>query len=257
MTTDHDNAVRYARNISLPEIGRAGQDRLGRAKVLVVGAGGLGSPLLLYLAAAGVGTLGVVDHDLVALSNLQRQILYETTDIGQAKAEAAQFALNDMNPEVKVIPHHTRLDESNIEEIIGGYDLVADGSDNFATRFLVNSHCLKAKKTLVSAAVIGFGGQLYSFKPYLGAPHPCYQCLCPRLPPPDATPRCADSGVLGSVAGILGSWQATEVIKELLGIGESLSGYMLLLDALKAEIRKIKLPRDPMCKCCGGYEVSQ
>ena len=248
----HDTEVRYARNISLPEVGTAGQERLSQAKVLVVGAGGLGSPLLLYLTAAGIGTIGIVDDDRVALSNLQRQVLHETADIGRLKTDSARDALQDLNPEVKIIPHAFRLDDTNAATLIQDYDLIADGCDNFETRFLVNAACLKAEKTLGSAAVIGFGGQLYTFKPYLGAPHPCYQCLCPELPPPDATPRCADSGVLGSVAGILGAWQATEAIKELLGIGESLSGHMLLLDALKAEIRKVKLPRDPACVCCGG-----
>lgn len=247
----HDFARRYARNISMPEVGAAGQERLARAKVLAVGAGGLGSPLLLYLAAAGVGTLGVADGDRVELSNLQRQILHETADIGRLKAESARDALLDLNPEARVIVHPARLDASNIEGIIRGYDLVADGSDNFATRFLVNAACLKAKKTLISAAVIGFSGQLYTFKPYLGAPHPCYRCFCPEEPPPGAMPRCAESGVLGAVAGILGAWQAAEAVKELLGIGESLSGYMLALEALPAEIRKIRIPRDPECSCCG------
>lgn len=247
----HDAAVRYARTISLPEVGEAGQDRLQSARVLVIGAGGLGSSALMYLAAAGIGTLGIVDDDRVALSNLQRQILFETGDIGRPKAESAADALRDLNPEVRIEPHALRLTEANAARLIASCDLVVDGSDNFATRLTVNRHCLAARKTLVSAAVIGFTGQLYTFKPYLGAPHPCYQCLVPELPPPEATPTCAESGVLGSVAGMLGAWQATEVIKELLGIGESLSGHMLVVDALQASVRKVALPRDPACMICG------
>ena len=173
------------------------------------------------------------------------------TDIGEPKVESARAALQDLNPDISIVTHDCRIAADNADALMGAYDLVADGCDNFETRLLVNARCYALSKTLVSAAVIGFGGQLYTFKPYLGAPHPCYQCLVPQLPPAHATPRCAESGVLGSVAGILGSWQATEVIKELLGIGESLSGSMLLLDALGANIRKVALPRDPACACCG------
>lgn len=248
---NHDEAVRYARNISLPEVGEKGQQCLLQSKVLVVGAGGLGSPLLLYLAASGVGTIGVVDNDRVALSNLQRQILHETGDVGRFKVESAEDTVHTLNPDIQIIPHACRLDNSNIDDIISNYDLVADGCDNFETRFLVNAACMRQKKTLVSAAIIGFSGQLYTFKPYLGEPHPCYQCIYPELPPADATPRCSESGILGSVAGIMGSWQATEVIKELLGIGESLSGQMMLVDALTNNIRKIKVPRARACVCCG------
>jgi adenylyltransferase/sulfurtransferase len=253
---NHDQAIRYARNISLAEIGQSGQAGLMRARVLVIGAGGLGSPLLLYLAATGVGTIGIVDDDRVALSNLQRQILHETGDIGRPKTASASEALYDLNPDVKVIQHHCRLDASNIDNIIKDYDLVADGCDNFETRFLVNAACLRHQKTLVSAAIIGFSGQLYTFKPYLGAPHPCYQCLYPELPSPSATPRCSDAGVLGSIGGQMGSWQATQVLKELLNIGQSLSGYMMLLDALNNDVRKVKLPRDPACLCCAKISTS-
>jgi len=248
----HDLRVRYARNISLPEVGEAGQKRLLASKVLVIGAGGLGSPLLMYLAAAGVGTLGIVDDDRVALSNLQRQILHETEDVGRPKVKSAEDTLHYLNPDINYTPHHCRLTQDNADELIADYDLVADGCDNFETRFIVNAACLRQKKTLVSAAVIGFSGQLYTFKPYLGDPHPCYQCLYPELPAPDATPRCSESGVLGSVVGQLGSWQATEVIKELLGIGESLSRQMMVVDALNNAVRKVKLPHDPACACCGG-----
>ncbi len=247
----HAQNVRYARNISLPEVGAVGQNTLARAKVLVVGAGGLGSPLLLYLAAAGVGTIGIVDHDRVALSNLQRQIIHETADVGRPKTQSAIDALSDLNPEIRLIPHACRLDETTVAPIMADYDLVADGCDNFETRFLVNRQCFQHRKTLVSASVSGFFGQLYTFKPYLGGEHPCYQCLYPEQPSADATPPCSESGVLGSVAGMMGAWQATEVIKELLGIGESLSGFMIMADMLSVSVRKIKIPRNPACQCCG------
>ncbi len=250
----HEQTVRYARHISLPEIGVKGQQRLLHSKVLVIGAGGLGSPLLLYLAAAGVGTLGVVDNDRVALSNLQRQVLFETADIGQPKVVSAEEKIHDLNPDITIIPYHDRLESSNADALIKAYDIIADGSDNFETRFLVNQRCLKQKKTLVSAAIMGFSGQLYTFKPYLGLPHPCYQCIYPELPPREATPRCSEAGILGSIAGQMGTFQATEIIKELLGIGESLSGFMIVLDALAAEVRKVKVLRDPSCPCCGQKE---
>lgn len=249
---DRNAQHRYARHISLPEIGADGQEVLLQSRVLVVGAGGLGSPLLLYLAAAGVGAIGVVDDDRVALNNLQRQILHETADVGRAKTASAADALKDLNPDITVIPHPVRLDDTNSAELIRAYDLIADGCDNFQTRFLLNRECLKQGKTLVSAAVMGFAGQLSTFKPYLGAPHPCYQCLHPELPLPEVTPSCNEAGVLGSVAGQMGAWQTTEVIKELLGVGSSLSGYLLLLDGLNASVRKVKLPRDPACPCCAA-----
>lgn len=248
---DHNALVRYARNISLAEIGEAGQEKLLASKVLVIGAGGLGSPLLYYLAAAGIGTIGVVDDDRVALNNLQRQIIHETDDIGRPKVQSAADALSLLNPDIAVVPHLLRLDASNAEELIAGYDMVADGCDNFETRFLVNQICRQLEKTLVSAAVIGFTGQLYTFKSHLGGNLPCYQCLYPEPPAAGATPPCSQAGVLGSVAGMLGSWQATEVIKELLGIGESLAGQMLMFDALGANTRKLQLPRNPACPGCG------
>ncbi len=247
---DYDLKTRYARQISLPGMGEAGQARLHTAKVLVIGAGGLGSPLLTYLAAAGVGTIGVVDDDRVALSNLHRQILFETADIGQPKASVAKDALFDVNPHVTVNPHVERLTADNVDALFAEYDIIADGCDDVATRFLVNERAYHHQKTLVSAAVIGFSGHLYTFKAHHGAPHPCYQCLYPDMPPADATPVCAEAGVLGSVAGQLATFQATEIIKEIAGIGESLAGYMLVFDALNSTVRKVKIPRAPSCPVC-------
>lgn len=247
----HQQNIRYSRHLKLPEIGPEGQKKLLASRVLVIGAGGLGSPLLLYLAAGGVGTLGIVDSDRVELSNLQRQIIHETADIGHPKTESARESLLDLNPDVSVLCHQERLDESNINRLIAEYDIIADGSDNFETRFLVNDHCHALRKTLVTAAIQSFSGQLATFKSYRGTPHPCYRCLYHDIPPPGTIPTCAENGVLSSVAGIMGAWQATEIIKELLNIGESLSGYLLVLDALAASVRKIKLPRDPACICCG------
>lgn len=240
---------RYARQIILPQIGRAGQERLAQARVLVVGAGGLGSPVLLYLAAAGVGTLGIVDDDRVELSNLQRQVLHETGDVGRAKVQSAADALLELNPEITVRATRERLDDANVAALFADYDIIADGSDNFATRFLVADACHRMGKILVSAAVQGFIGQLSTFKSHLGAPHPCYRCLHPRDGGEGQT--CVEAGILGSVAGVMGTLQATEVVKELLGIGESLSGRLVLFDALKGETRSVRLPRDPACACCG------
>lgn len=246
-----DERQRYARTVFLPEIGEQGQKRLLGAKVLVIGGGGLGSPLLLYLAGAGVGTLGVVDDDLVALSNLQRQILYRTDDLGHLKTKSALRTLRALNPEVGYRHYPFRLDEDTVDRLIADYDVIADGCDNFRTRFIVNAACLRLRKPLVAAAVIGFSGELYTFKPYLGTPHPCYRCLYPELPPRGIALKCSQSGVLGSVAGQMGSWQATEVVKELLGIGESLSGSMMVVDALTNTVDKIKIKRNPACLCCG------
>jgi len=242
---------RYARHLVLEEVGEEGQQKLLQAKVLVVGAGGLGSPLLLYLAAAGVGTLGIVDDDAVDLSNLQRQIVHATESIGVAKVESARRTLHHVNPEVKVITHAERLADANVAALVGAYDLVADGSDNFATRYLLNDICYRLQKTLIGAALSPFEGQLSTFKAYLGPPHPCYRCLFREPPPPDSVPRCETAGILGAIAGVMGTLQATEVLKEILGIGESLSGSLLIYDALRAGFHKIKLPRDPDCPTCG------
>jgi molybdopterin/thiamine biosynthesis adenylyltransferase len=243
---------RYARHLILDEVGEEGQARLLAARVLVVGAGGLGSPLLLYLAAAGVGTLGIVDSDTVDLTNLQRQIVHATPRVGALKTESARETLAAINPGVRVETHPVRLGPDNAAALIGAYDLVADGSDNFATRYLLNDVCFAERRTLVGAALSPFDGQLSTFKAYLGPPHPCYRCLFREPPPPDLVPRCETAGILGAVAGVIGTLQATEVLKELLGLGESLSGQLLMYDALRAGFHKIKLPRDPDCPTCGG-----
>jgi adenylyltransferase/sulfurtransferase len=242
---------RYARHLVLDEVGEEGQQKLLQARVLVIGAGGLGSPLLLYLAAAGVGALGVVDNDSVDLSNLQRQIVHATESIGTLKVESAQRTLAHINPEVTIETHALRLDDSNAAALIAQYDIVADGSDNFSTRYLLNDLCYRLKKPLVGAALSPFDGQLSTYKAYLGPPHPCYRCLFREAPPPDSVPRCETAGILGAIAGVMGTLQATEVLKEILGIGESLSGTLLVYDALRAGFHSIKLPRDPDCPTCG------
>jgi molybdopterin-synthase adenylyltransferase len=242
---------RYARHLILDEVGEAGQAKLLAARVLVVGAGGLGSPMLLYLAAAGVGTLGIVDDDAVDLSNLQRQIIHPTSSIGAAKVDSARHSLAAINPDIKVETFARRLDATNAADLIAGFDLVADGSDNFATRYLLNDICYRLEKPLVGAALSPFEGQLSTFKAYLGPPHPCYRCLFREAPPPDSVPRCETAGILGAVAGVMGSLQATEILKEILGLGESLSGTLLIYDALGASFHRIKLPRDPECPLCG------
>ncbi len=251
MEFSEEQIERYARHIILPEVGGEGQAKLLQSRVLVIGAGGLGSPLLLYLAAAGTGTLGVVDDDFVDLSNLQRQVIHGTGRIGAAKVESARETLGEINPEVTLVPHQTRLTAENALELIADYDLVADGSDNFATRFLVNDACYLAKTPLVSAALLRFEGQISTFKAYLGGEEPCYRCIFREPPPPGLIPTCAEGGVLGAVAGAMGSIQAVEVIKELLGIGESLSGSLVLYDALTTTFRKIKVKPDPECPLCG------
>lgn len=246
---------RYARHIILRDVGGAGQMALMQARVLVVGAGGLGSPLLSYLAAAGVGTIGIVDDDQVDLSNLQRQIIHATNDIGAAKSASAAESIAALNPDVKVIEHTVRLNAENAADIIGQYDIVADGTDNFKTRHLVNDTCVALKKTLVSAALGPFEGQIATFKPHTGAGLPCYRCFLPEEPPEDMQRTCSDIGILGAVAGVVGTLQATEVLKEILGIGDSLAGKMVFYDALTASTRTIKLPQDPNCPVCakGGH----
>jgi molybdopterin-synthase adenylyltransferase len=242
---------RYARHVILDEVGEAGQARLLSSRVLVVGAGGLGSPLLLYLAAAGVGTLGILDDDVVELSNLQRQVIHTTRNIGRPKVASAAETIAAINPEVTVEAEAVRLNAANAADFIARYDLVADGSDNFATRYLLNDACYLGKKPLVSAALLRFDAQLSVFKAHLGPPHPCYRCLFPEAPPDDLIPRCDQAGIFGALAGSVGALQATEVLKELLGLGDSLSGRLLIYDGLATEFRTIRIPRDPACRLCG------
>ncbi|HVZ07340.1 HesA/MoeB/ThiF family protein [Rhodopila sp.] len=244
-----DDIQRYSRHILLPEVGGIGQAKLKAARILLVGAGGLGSPLALYLAAAGIGTIGIVDADVVELSNLQRQIAHTTDRIGMAKVQSAAQAATAINPGVRIEPHILRLDASNALDLVGDYDLVCDGTDNFATRFLVSDACVLARKTLVSAAVLRFEGQLSVFKPHAGGP--CYRCLYPEPPPPGVVPTCSEAGVFGAVTGVMGTLQATEVLKEILGIGDTMAGRLLVWDALATRFRTIKLRPDPACAACG------
>lgn len=242
---------RYARHLILREVGGPGQKALLNARVLVIGAGGLGSPLLLYLAAAGVGTLGIVDDDHVSLSNLQRQILHPTAALGQKKTASAVAALHALNPDVHVIAHSERLTAESAYDLIAGYDLVADGCDNFETRFAVNDACYFLKKPLVSAALSQFEGQIATFKPFAGPDLPCYRCFVPHAP--TGVANCAEAGILGAVAGVVGAWQAIEVMKEIIGLGDSLAGRLLIFDALSARTRTIGLRRDPGCALCGDH----
>ncbi len=244
---------RYARHLVLREVGGVGQAKIRKSRVLIVGAGGLGSPVALYLAAAGIGTIGLVDDDAVSLSNLQRQILFRTSDVGRAKVEAGGEALKALNPGVQINIHQTRLDSSNVMDLIGGYDIVADGSDNFATRFLLNDACFFAKKILVSAAVTEFEGQLATYKAFdRSQPYPCYRCLFPAPPPPGTVASCSETGVLGAAAGVMGSLQALEVLKEAAGLGTGLAGKILTFKALNAEFRTARLAPDPACPLCGS-----
>lgn len=242
---------RYSRHIILQEVGGLGQERLLASSVLVVGAGGLGAPLLLYLAAAGVGRIGIVDDDAVDLSNLQRQVVHDSAAVGRPKVDSAAERLRALNPDVVVEVWPFRLTPANVADLIARYDVVADGSDNFATRFLLNDACYFGAKTLVSAAMLRFDGQLSTFKAHLGAPHPCYRCIFPEPPPPGLVPSCSEAGVLGALPGMLGSLQAVEVLKELLGVGDSLSGRLLMYDALATGFRTVNVKPDPHCPLCG------
>lgn len=251
MELSEEQFRRYARHLILDEVGEEGQEKLLGSRVLVVGAGGLGSPLLLYLAAAGVGTIGVVDDDRVDITNLQRQIVHATERVGDLKVDSAAETLGRINDGVRVETHPLRLGPDNAAELIGRYDLVADGSDNFATRYLLTDLCARLKKPLVAAALSPFEGQLSTFRPYLGDGHPCYRCLFREPPPPDMVPRCEEAGILGAVAGVLGTLQAVEVLKELLGLGDSLGGTLLIYDALRARFHRIRIAKDPDCPTCG------
>ena len=250
-----DEIQRYSRHILLPEVGGTGQARLRDASVLLIGAGGLGSPLVLYLAAAGVGTIGIVDDDVVDTSNLQRQVAHTTSRIGVAKTLSAAEAARAINPSVNMELFSTRLDAGNAAGMIDRFGIVCDGSDNFPTRFLVADACVLGRKTLVSAAVLRFEGQLSVFKPHAPGGGPCYRCLYPEPPPDGLVPSCGEAGVLGAVTGVMGTLQATEVLKEILGIGETLSGRLLLWDALATRFRTVRLKQDPHCRLCGPDAV--
>ncbi|MFN2509507.1 MAG: molybdopterin-synthase adenylyltransferase MoeB [Chthoniobacterales bacterium] len=244
-----EERARYSRHLIMPEVTLAGQRRLKAARVLCIGAGGLGSPAALYLAAAGVGTLGLIDADRVELSNLQRQLLHGTADVGRAKLESARDRLRDVNPHVDLHLHETRFTSENAEELVARYDLVVDGCDNFATRYLSNDVCVFARKPNIYGSVFRFDGQTTVFAPHLGGP--CYRCLFPEPPAAGTVPNCAEAGVLGVLPGVIGMMQAIEAVKLILGLGESLLGRLLHFDALKMKFREFKLRRDPQCPVCG------
>lgn len=252
MALSDEELDRYARHIVLREVGGAGQARLKAAKVLVVGAGGLGSPVILYLAAAGVGTIGIADFDEVSLSNLQRQIAHRTEDVGQPKALSAARAAQAINPHVHIEPHEARITAANALDLVSRYDIVVDGSDNFATRFLLNDACFFACKPLVSAAVTEFDGQLATYRAFdRGGSYPCYRCLFSEPPRPGTAPSCSETGILGAAAGVMGTLQALEILKEILGVGASLAGKLLIYDALDTRFRTVAVKPDPACALCG------
>jgi len=243
-----DQIERYSRQILLPNVGGKGQEKLLNAKVLIIGAGGLGSPAALYLTSAGIGTLGIVDSDKVELNNLQRQIVHSVNTVGMLKVESAKNRLNAINPDVKVIPYNIRLTSENILDIIKDYDIVVDGSDNFPTRYLVNDACVFSNKPLSHGGIFRFDGQAITILPHKSA---CYRCLFSEPPPPGLVPSCQEAGVLGAVAGIIGVIQANEVLKYILGIGELLAGKLLVFNALDSFFRQVKVSRDPKCPVCG------
>ena len=247
MALTPEQVNRYSRHIIMGDVGSKGQRNLLQAKALIIGAGGLGSPSAIYLALAGVGTIGIVDFDVVEISNLQRQILHHTSDIGRPKLESAKDNLKSYNPDVNVVLHEVRLESNNARDIISQYDLVINGADNFATRYLVNDACYLEGKPLVDGSILIFDGQATVFIPGEG----CYRCLFPEPPPPGLVPNCAEAGVLGALTGLVGSIQATEALKYILGIGESLSSRLLLIDALSMSFREVRLKRNPSCPLCG------
>src|SRR5712692_6436650 len=247
-TLSPEQRTRYHRHLLLPEVGEEGQQRLLESNVLLLGAGGLGSPAALYLAAAGVGTLGIVDMDVVDASNLQRQILHNVDRIGERKVDSAKKTLTQLNPDVDVVTYDVRLGADNVLDIIDGYDVIVDGTDNFPTRYLLNDASILARKPVVHGSIFRFEGQVTVFKPYDG---PCYRCIFPEPPPPEMAPSCAEAGVLGVLPGIIGSLQASEAIKLLLGIGDPLVGRLLTYDALAGEFSELRLYRDPQCPACG------
>jgi sulfur-carrier protein adenylyltransferase/sulfurtransferase len=247
-----EQRMRYSRHTLLPEVGVDGQLKLLNAKVLLLGAGGLGAPSGLYLAAAGVGTLGIVDDDVVDESNLQRQVIHNTERVGVAKTASARVAIEELNPDVRVVEHNTRLDASNILELLEPYDVIVDGADNFPTRYLLNDASVRLGKPVVSASILGFDGQISTFVPHEG---PCYRCLYPVPPPPELAPSCGANGVLGVMAGVMGLLQANEVIKLVAGIGEPLIGRLLLYESLGTRFTELKVKRDPKCPVCGDEAV--
>ena len=247
LTLTPEQVKRYSRHIIMSDVGSKGQRALMGAKALIIGAGGLGSPSAIYLSLAGVGTVGIVDFDVVELSNLQRQVLHHSSDVGRPKVQSALDNIKAYNPDVNVVLHETRLESDNAMEIIGQYDLVINGADNFATRYLVNDTCYLLNKPLVDGSILIFDGQATVFLPGQG----CYRCLFPEPPPPGMVPNCAEAGVLGALTGLVGSIQATEALKYFLGIGESLSSRLLLIDALSMSFREVRLKRNPSCPLCG------
>jgi adenylyltransferase/sulfurtransferase len=249
MQLDNDEIRRYSRHLILPEVGLAGQKKICSTSVLCIGAGGLGSPIAMYLAAAGIGKIGIVDFDTVDFSNLQRQIIHGTKDVGRPKAESARDTINRINPNVEVVLHNTRLTSENALEILAPYDIIVDGTDNFPTRYLTNDACVLLKKPNIYGSIFRFEGQASVFAPHLNGP--CYRCLYPEPPPPGMVPSCAEGGVLGVLPGIIGCIQATEILKLALGKGSSLMGRLLLFEALEMKFRELRLRRDPQCPLCG------
>lgn len=248
MNFTEEQIKRYSRHIILKEIGGKGQRKLLDSKVLVVGAGGLGSPVSYYLAAAGVGTLGIIDYDQVELSNLQRQILHSTADVGRPKVESAKETLNRLNPDVQVNTYQNKLGQDNISDLLSGYDLIVDGVDNFAARFLINDACVMMGKPLVEAGILQWDGMIMTIAPGEG---PCYRCVFPAPPPPGSVPSCQEAGVVGAIAGVMGVLQATEAIKYLLGVGETLVGRMLIFNALESRFREVEIAKEDKCPVCG------
>jgi molybdopterin/thiamine biosynthesis adenylyltransferase/rhodanese-related sulfurtransferase len=249
MVLSNDEIRRYSRHLILPEVGLAGQKKICSTSVLCIGAGGLGSPIAMYLAAAGIGKIGLVDFDAVDFSNLQRQILHSTEDVGRPKTQSAKETINGLNPNVEVVIHNTRISSENALDLIAPYDIVVDGTDNFPTRYLTNDACVLLKKANAYGSIFRFEGQASVFAPHLGGP--CYRCLYPEPPPPGMVPSCAEGGVLGVLPGIIGCIQATEILKLALGKGSSLVGRLILFNALDMKFRELKLRRDPQCPICG------
>ena len=247
MSLTEKEIQRYSRHLIMPEVGMAGQQKLKQASVLIVGAGGLGSPLSLYLSAAGIGKLGIVDFDVVEFSNLQRQVIHGTQDVGKPKLESAKARIRSVNPNVEVETYETRLKKENALDIIGSYDMVIDGTDNYPTRYLINDACVLLKKPNIYGSIFRFEGQASVFDAQSG---PCYRCLYAKPPPPGLVPNCAEGGVLGILPGLIGTIQATEAVKRIMGVGESLVGRLLLFDALKMSFRELRLKKNPDCPIC-------